>query len=120
MLRDGFDETVARELYARGEGVVVWVMLQLVALVRSTEYRTVLRSSSMLKITRTDGYSHKIKKLIGITIDVNLVQENNNISTIAHRLIYSNNIHPCSLKFSIALRSFSTVKFSSAAKQSRQ
>jgi hypothetical protein len=28
LLRNGFDESVARELYACGEEVVVWVMLQ--------------------------------------------------------------------------------------------
>jgi hypothetical protein len=32
LLRDGFNETVARELYSRGEAVVVWVMLQLAVL----------------------------------------------------------------------------------------
>jgi transposase-like protein len=32
LLRDGFNETIARELYAQGEEVVVWVMLQLAVL----------------------------------------------------------------------------------------
>jgi hypothetical protein len=32
LLRDGFNATVARELYAQGEEVVVWVMLQLAVL----------------------------------------------------------------------------------------
>jgi hypothetical protein len=34
LLRDGFDEAVARNLYAQGEEVVFWVMLQLAALVQ--------------------------------------------------------------------------------------
>jgi hypothetical protein len=32
LLRDGFDEAVARDLYSQGEEVVVWVMLQLAVL----------------------------------------------------------------------------------------
>jgi hypothetical protein len=32
LLRDGFNETIARDLYAQGEEVVVWVMLQLAVL----------------------------------------------------------------------------------------
>jgi hypothetical protein len=32
LLRDGFEEAVARNLYAQGEEVVVWVMLQLAVL----------------------------------------------------------------------------------------
>jgi hypothetical protein len=32
LLRDGFNESVARELYAQGEKVVIWVMLQLAVL----------------------------------------------------------------------------------------
>jgi hypothetical protein len=32
LLRNGFDEAVARDLYAQGEAVVVWVMLQLAVL----------------------------------------------------------------------------------------
>jgi hypothetical protein len=32
LLRDGFNETIARELYAQGEEVVIWVMLQLAVL----------------------------------------------------------------------------------------
>jgi hypothetical protein len=32
LLRDGFNESVARELYAQGEEVVIWVMLQLAVL----------------------------------------------------------------------------------------
>jgi transposase-like protein len=36
LLRNGFDESVARELYACGEEVVVWVMLQLAVLAQGT------------------------------------------------------------------------------------
>ncbi|MDR0611856.1 MAG: hypothetical protein LBG58_17245 [Planctomycetaceae bacterium] len=36
ILRNGFDESVAREKYAQGEEVVVWVMLQLAVLAQGT------------------------------------------------------------------------------------
>ena len=36
LLRTGFDESVARELYAQGEEVVIWVMLQLAVLAQQS------------------------------------------------------------------------------------
>jgi hypothetical protein len=36
LLRDGFDETTTRELYAQGEEIAIWGMLQLAALAKQS------------------------------------------------------------------------------------